>query len=161
MEHLAGKSREMLLTQGLTRAVTELEKRLGPDTAKWQWGKLHQIRFPHALASKKLLDGIFSQGPFPVGGDSDTINQVAIAPGGDYRENSVSPAYRQVVNLADLDDSKAMFVPGQSGHLGSNHYGDLIQPWLSGAYFSMANNGIDEDHAACRAMKLIPDTESA
>ena len=27
--------------------------------------------------------------------------------------------------------------PGQSGHLGSQHYDDLIEPWLNGEYCPM------------------------
>jgi penicillin amidase len=30
-----------------------------------------------------------------------------------------------------------MFPPGQSGHLGSPHYDDLIEPWLKGDYHPM------------------------
>jgi penicillin amidase len=27
--------------------------------------------------------------------------------------------------------------PGQSGHLGSPHYDDLIEPWLKGDYYPL------------------------
>lgn len=28
-----------------------------------------------------------------------------------------------------------MHAPGQSGHVGSPQYGDLIEPWLTGDYY--------------------------
>ena len=156
LEKLSGKSYDAVIRHGLSRTADELTKQLGPDPQNWQWGRLHQISFHHTLGSRRLLAQVFSQGPYPIGGDSDTVQQVAIAPGGEFHEISVSPSYRQVVNLADLDDSKAMYVPGQSGHLGSRHYGDLVQPWLSGEYFPMTNTDVKGDNSAGRILILRP-----
>jgi len=156
LEKLSGKSYEAVISDSLSRTVCELKKHLGSDPQKWRWGRLHQISFQHTLGSQRLLDQIFSQGPYPVGGDSDTVQQVAIAPGGKFHDISVSPSYRHVVNFADLDDSKAMYVPGQSGHLGSRHYGDLVQPWLVGEYFPMTNTDPGSDTSDVKSLTLGP-----
>jgi penicillin amidase len=160
LEKLSGKSYEAVIRDGLSMTAAELKKHLGPDPQKWRWGRFHQISFQHTLGSQRLLDQIFSQGPYPIGGDSDTVLQVAIAPGGEYHDISVSPSYRHVVNLADLDDSMAMYVPGQSGHLGSRHYGDLIKPWLSGEYFPMTNTGEGSDTSDMKSLTLGPSPTS-
>jgi acyl-homoserine lactone acylase PvdQ len=44
-----------------------------------------------------------------------------------------APLYRQVIDLGDLRRSRWLPpVPGQSEHPLSPHYGDQIEPWLSG-----------------------------
>ena len=122
------------------------------DPESWQWGRLHQISFNHLFSMQpalgKAFNNAFGHGPIPVGGDSDTVFQNSYVPGGPFHHNSVSPSQRHLIDLSDLSKSRGILVPGQSGHLGSDHYGDLIQPWLRGDYFEMslpvsANHGQD------------------
>jgi penicillin amidase len=40
---------------------------------------------------------------------------------------------RAVYDLADLDASRFMIAPGQSGHPLSRHWRDLAAPWADGA----------------------------
>src|SRR5207244_1398751 len=37
-------ARDALLIEALRDAVADLQKRLGPEPADWQWGKLHQAK---------------------------------------------------------------------------------------------------------------------
>jgi penicillin amidase len=39
--------------------------------------------------------------------------------------------------MGDLSRSLTVVPPGQSGHLVSPHYDDLIEPWLEGSYYPM------------------------
>jgi penicillin amidase len=39
--------------------------------------------------------------------------------------------------LSDLAKSIAITPSGQSGHLASRHYDDLVNPWLAGEYHPM------------------------
>jgi penicillin amidase len=131
-----GHSRQATLIRCLAETTRELRRLLGKDTDQWRWRRLQKIRFDHAMSTQPILDRIFGQGPVSPGGDTDTVSQAAASP--DDREGNIASSYRQVVNLGDFDASHAMLVPGQSGNLGSQHYGDLIQPWLDGEYFPMA-----------------------
>jgi penicillin amidase len=132
----AGQMRDALLVRGLAETAQELRRLLGEETREWEWGRLQRIHFDHAMSSQPILDRVFGQGPVSVGGDSDTVSQTATSP--EDREGNIASSYRQVVDLGNFDASQAMLVPGQSGNLGSGHYGDLIQPWLDGEYFQMA-----------------------
>ena len=114
-----------------------LRRELGPDPAGWRWGRLHQLGFPHALGLQPPLDRVFDRGPYPVGGDTDTVCQMAAAPGESFNAKGWAPTYRQVVDLADLSRSVWIQPPGQSGRLGSPHYDDLAHPWLEGEYLPM------------------------
>ena len=129
--------REAILNRCLAETISELRVRLGERPAEWQWGRLHGVSFDHVLAAQPPLDRVFSQGPFPIGGDTDTVLQTSIRPDAPFQNNNVSPSYRQIIDLGSLGNSRAMHAPGQSGHLGSMHYGDLVQPWLEGKYFTM------------------------
>jgi len=129
--------REAILTEGLKHAVQWLRAELGPDVDGWQWGKIHGAVFSHALGLQKPLDQVFSRGPFPIGGDTDTPCQTAMQPDDPYDVKAWAPSFRQIVDLGDLGRSLTITPPGQSGHLGSPHYDDLIAPWLKGEYHPM------------------------
>lgn len=130
--------REQVLLDCLARTTAVLRQQLGSDPANWQWGRLHRITFAHAFGVVPGLGRLFSQGPYPVGGDENTVAQTGIRPDLPYDNNAISISTRLIVNLGDLSDSWGMHPPGQSGHVASPHYGDLIQPWLVGDYYQWA-----------------------
>jgi penicillin amidase len=138
--------RDALLIRCLVQTTAELRRLLGENHTAWQWGQLHQITFNHVMGVQPPLDMIFNQGPYPIGGDTNTVTQTAIAPGGSYEHTAVTVAYRQVVDFSDLSNSFAMYAPGQSGHPGSPHYGNFIERWLKGEYFKMV--WMDEERTA-------------
>jgi penicillin amidase len=126
--------RDAILKQSLKDAVKWIKKNLGKNTSKWQWGRLHRVTFAHAMALKKPLDKVFNRGPFPIGGDTDTVCQTAINPADPYEMKFWAPSHRQIIDMGDLSRSLLVYPPGQSGHLGSQHYDDLIDPWRKGKY---------------------------
>ena len=117
------------LRRAFTAAIEELQEKLGSDVSRWKYGKIHKMTYSHPLGMVKPLDKIFNRGPYPVGGDIDTVNMGASLP--NQPETVVTvPSYRQIVNLSDLKASLSGHAPGQSGHPGSKHYADFIKPWL-------------------------------
>lgn len=150
----AEPARTRLLQQSLADAVAELRRRLGPDPQQWQWGRLHQIRFAHALAERPPLDRIFNQGPHPIGGSTNTVQQTGTHPDLPYENNAISVSTRMIVDLSDVSQTRFIHPPGQSGHLGSRHYGDLTPLWLAGAFVSVDWAGSGE--TAVQQLQLIP-----
>jgi len=128
---------EKVLERSLIEAVEWLRATLGKETSGWQWGRIHRAPFDHPLGMQKPLDRIFSRGPVPIGGDTDTPCQTAIAPDLPYDNRSWSPSFRQIIDLQDLSRSWSTTVPGQSGRLGSPHYDDRIEPWRKGELHPM------------------------
>jgi penicillin amidase len=129
--------RDKLISESMVEAIAWLSDHLGRDVDDWQWGKLHQLTLEHPLSLQKPLDRVFNRGPSPIGGDTDTVCQTAMRPDDPYDLKAWAPSYRQILDFSDLSRSVAMYPPGQSGHLGSPHYDDLIQPWLKGEYHPM------------------------
>jgi penicillin amidase len=129
--------KDLLLKHSVQQAITWLKETLGPNMDEWQWGKLHGAIFPHAMGIQPPLDQVFNRGPYPIGGDTDTVCQTAAQARTPYSPNAWAPSFRQIVDMGNLSRSVMICPPGQSGQLGSRHYDDLIEPWLQGEYFPM------------------------
>ncbi|HEU5230708.1 MAG TPA: penicillin acylase family protein, partial [Ktedonobacteraceae bacterium] len=124
------------LTRAFHAAIEELDEKLGHDPARWQYGSIHQMTYRHPLGLVKPLNKFFNRGPFPVGGDIDTVNMGTVSPAQPTEVITV-PSYRQIVNLADLPSSLSGHSPGQSGHQVSKHYDDFIKMWLQVSHHPM------------------------
>ena len=161
LQELTGSTRDELFAEILAETGEEISSLLGEDQSQWQWGRLHQLSFDHLFSIQPAFGRSLSHGPYPIGGDSDTVFQNAYVPGDSFDTNSVSPSQRHLIDLGDLSQSKAILVPGQSGHLGSEHYGDLILPWLQGDYFNMSGSISTDDHEQKNRLRLKPDMQKA
>jgi penicillin G amidase len=104
------------------------------------------MTYSHPLGMFKPLERFFNRGPFPCGGDIDTVNMGASLPSDPERVITV-PSFRQIVDLADLTRSLSIHGPGQSGHPASKHYDDFIKLWMKVAYHPMlfARKEIEEN----------------
>ncbi|GAC1640315.1 MAG: penicillin acylase family protein [Ktedonobacteraceae bacterium] len=120
---------ETALSRAFSATVEELCETLGNDPTRWQYGAIHTMTYKHTLGSVKLFAPFFNRGPFPVGGDIDTVNMGATLPH-EPKIVTVVPSYRQIVTLADMSNSLSGHAPGQSGHPTSKHYDDFISMWL-------------------------------
>ncbi len=127
------RSRDDIIRKSVSDALVMLKNELGGDLKEWQWGRLHTVTFGHVFGLNKLLSGFFNIGPFPIGGSHSTINvgQYFIA---HSFESAVGPSMRQVFNLADINDTRSILPPGQSGQVFSDHYKDQVTLWLNGEY---------------------------
>jgi len=149
------KSWDEALQMAFTATVEELQERFGPNVARWNYGTMHTMTYNHTLGSVKPLNLFFNRGPFPVGGDIDTVNMGATLPNAPETV-TVVPSYRQIVNLADVNNSLSGHAPGQSGHPMSKHYDDFIPMWLRVGHHPMlyARNDIEAHGPA--TLHLIP-----
>ncbi len=89
--------------------------------------------FRHPLAITQAARRRFDVGPFTVDGYESTV--MAFSTGADV---DVGPSFRQIVSVADWDDSVATNAPGQSEWTSSSHFADLSRIWAAGAYFPLA-----------------------
>jgi penicillin amidase len=122
--------------RSLREALEELRSRLGPDMSRWQWGRLHTISFPHMLGRGPLAR-LLSRGPYPLGGDHNTVAQAAYDPAAPYAAGLTIPSYRQIIDLSNLGNSVSVHTTGQSGQPGSRHFADMIKLWRRVEYHPM------------------------
>lgn len=153
-----GVTLEDIIRKSFKEAIGYLRSTLGKDERRWQWGKIHGVTFPHILGRKRLLHWIFNKGPYPLGGDANTIPQASYDPVEPYNCMASIVSYRQIIDLSDLATSWAVNSTGNSGQPGSKHFGDQIPLWLSLKLHPMLFNKKDiREHAeGTLALKPAP-----
>ncbi len=127
------EERDRVLRGAVMRALDGLRAEQGTDPSRWAWGAQHRLHFDHPFRAIPVAGAAFSRGSRPAGGDVNTVWQVStpIAEAPDGR-NGVSPAYRQVIDLADFDRSTFQLPTGASGIPGHPRYDDCIDEYLAG-----------------------------
>lgn len=132
-----GRSRKELVCQAMRETVEVLKELCGPEIGNWAWGKIHKLTFGHPLGSVKPLDRVFERGPYPIGGDGDTVWASGGSRHGLSEARIVGPPFRFIADLHDWNKSLGHLVPGQSGHPASPHYDDGIPGFFTGEYHPM------------------------
>jgi penicillin amidase len=132
------RGRDAVSAVALDDVATELSARLGTDPAKWRWGTLHTVTFAHALSAglPGPLHALFDIGPYERAGDGYSVNNGAFALATAYTLRSHA-SERMLVDLGDLDNSRAVLATGQSGQPLSKHWGDQTPLWLRGELHPM------------------------
>jgi penicillin amidase len=143
--------RPTLLGEAMEAAAKDLAARGLPIDAAW--GDVHRLVLRHPLSAVPVLGDAFTQGPFPMPGGPYTPLS------GQYLHDRpaamvVGASYRHVVDMADPEGSARMILfGGQSGHVGSPHYGDLTARWRAVAFLPMRLERFPERG---RDLRLLP-----
>jgi penicillin G amidase len=147
-------ARNQLLSDTLQSARAELAHLLGPDPSRWSWGKLHVVRFRHALDLQSGAKELFDLAPLSRPGDEYTVN--ATGTPGDSWDQVSGASYREILDTGDWDNSRAVNTPGQSGQPGSPHYSDLMPLWDAGQYFPLLYSRKAIEHETTDRLTLEP-----
>jgi penicillin amidase len=132
-----------------------LARKLGRNVARWQWGRLHQLRLEHALSLRKPLGLLFDVPAFGWGGDLETVRAGGSAPGAFNVSGPIS-AYRFIADCGDWDNSLACIPGGQSGHRGSPHYADQVEAWRRVAYHPLSFTRPAVARVQRHMLRLVP-----
>jgi penicillin amidase len=123
----AGGRGDALVLAALDSAKATIARRLGPNAGEMSWGTVHVVALKHPVAAA------FDLPPLPRSGDANTVMATG---GADFRQTA-GASYREIIDLADFDNSVAINVPGQSAQPESEHYADLLGMWADGDYFPL------------------------
>jgi len=144
------------IVAALRDATPTLSTRHGKDPRGWAWGAIRAVRFRHPLGQVKLLAPIFDRGPYPVGGDTNTVAQAAASvldPGVDAL---FVASMRLVIDVGNWSASRWVLPGGQSGNPLSPHYDDQLALWRQGKAFAMPWTREEVDAAAVARLKIEP-----
>lgn len=162
--------------------VEQLAAQSSRTYSQWQWGDIHQVDFTSRIIGERRvidLNVVISNGPFPINqtgfatnGALDTVNRTWYwfeQPVNDAADDTLTldedlpnlevwliPSYRLVIDMGDLQNSRAMHSTGQSGHPASDHYVDMIAPWRAVDYHNLRWGVEDIRASATRELELRP-----
>ena len=148
-----------VLLAALDGAMRPLRRRYGADPAAWRWGAAHPAIFAHPLLSRLPLIGALGRLSIPVPGDNSTIDLSAPAPTEKDPHGFTAvhgPELRAIYDLSDLDESRFVIAPGQSGNLLNSHTRDLLLPWREGLNLQLG----PEPNEVSRQIRIMPLSKS-
>jgi penicillin amidase len=134
-----------VIEKALHEALAFLNARHGGDMLSWRWGDEHVTVLKNKFYAH--VPGLSEIADFavPASGDFYTLDR-----GGGFSSDPNLPfarthagGYRGIYDLADPAKSRFMIATGESGHIFSKHYGDLVAPWSAVESFTLA--GSQED----------------
>src|SRR5215204_835565 len=135
---------EGVLREAFEEAVEILGESCGSDPRGWSWGALHVVGLRHPLGRVGALRGALNRGPYPAGGDANTVRLAAFGSGRSdtsgrpfFGPVTTGPNYRFVVDTGDWEKAWSLVSPGQSGHPASPNYDDQIGLWRNVRYRPM------------------------
>ncbi len=146
------------LGRALDDGLALLVQREGPDMTKWRWGAEHVSLLQHRVFSHvPVLDrmsdlSVASSGGFYTldrGGGFETPKDQPFA-------RTHGAGFRGLYDLSDPEQSRFMITTGQSGHILSPHYGDLVQLWNNVTSFPLTGAEEDLKRSGARLLTLRP-----
>ena len=124
-----------LLSQTLAGVLAELAPRFGADPAGWRWGRAHRAVFAHPVFRGLPVLRKLGTTRISTPGDDNTLFRGGMA--ADSFEAVHGAAYRGVYDLADLNRSRFVVAPGQSGSILSRLAWNFLARWRDGATVTM------------------------
>jgi penicillin amidase len=138
------------MVDAFVAVIRSLRERQGLDTAGWTWARLRPLTLSHPIGRIRPLGPIFNRGPFPWGGDGNTVS-----PAG-----GVVASMRMVVEPGDWDGARFALPGGQSGNPFSPHYDDLLPHWRRGSGVAIAWSPAAITRATRHTLHLLPRVEN-
>ncbi len=138
----AVEKRKDVLIGSFKRAVARLADEQGSDPLRWRWGEIHDLQIRHLFGSEKAIAGFVNLPRTEAAGGLDSVWKSHFDlgnPKAPFR-TMAGPAYRQVIDLADMDHGQWLIDTGSSGWPGSPHYGDRHELWKQGQYLPMVSS---------------------
>jgi penicillin amidase len=134
------ESRDDVMRLAFADAVTELERRFGKNTSKWNWGDMHTLTLTNSTLGESgvpPIEALFNRGPFRTSGGSLLVNatgwDASLQTPGAYTVSSY-PSERVIYDFSDFNNSIAIHTSGESGHAYHPHYVDMTPMWANIQY---------------------------
>lgn len=144
------------IANALATVVSALQRRYGDDPRRWAWGRIRPMMLRHPVGERKPLDRVFNLGPFPCGGDANTVAQAAAGPIATTANPLFIASLRMVVDVGNWDESRFALPGGQSGNPLSPHYADILPLWQRGDGVPIAWSPEAVDRSTRATLRLTP-----
>jgi len=152
-----GQPWQLEIAHALSSAILKLKMNFGSDPANWAWGKIRPLILVHAMGIRPPLDKIFNLGPFPWGGDGQTVAQTGRVLTDLSANPTVIANLRMVVDVGNWEENRFVLAGGQSGNPLSKNYDDLLDLWQKGDAIVLPWSRESIAKEAKSILKLTPD----
>lgn len=150
------------LVDAHARAINVLRRKLGPDRSTWTWGRCRPLILKHSLSDAPVVGTLLSPGPFPHGGEADTVAQSGVLGLRHFEPSTAIPALRLVVKLSDPPEAR-FALAGEQIHDPLHANGPLTDAWLKDRHLPLLRDR-DEIEAAATStpgrrvarLRLVP-----
>ncbi len=152
----AAQGRQAIVEAAFAKALETMERKLGPNTSDWQWGRLHSTEHEHPLGQVDFLRPFFNVGPFAAPGGKETVNNAGFRFNAEAEYKvSYGPAMRILIDFADVESALSILPTGNSGNVMSPHYQDQAEAYIHGGFRPMLmNEGEIRQQGKDRLLKL-------
>lgn len=147
------------LAVALREAWVSIRFRLGPNRARWDWGRLHRLVFrAFERPDRGALEGVPRSRPPGVGGSRHTVLRTESTSGSfDVSRISGFQMWADLSRpLTEADAFRAVVVPGVPGEPGIPGFASGLDTWLRGDLHPWPDmNELEADRTA-RRLSLVP-----
>jgi penicillin amidase len=140
----------------LAQAVRSLRAKCGPSPDQWGWGSVRPVVLVHPLGIRQPLAKIFNIGPFPWGGDGQTIAQTGRVLTDPMANSTLVANLRMVIDVGNWEENSFVLAGGQSGNPLSPHYADQLELWKRGEGIAIAWSEVAIDRVRQVTLRLNP-----
>ncbi len=123
-----------VMAQAFKNTIKKFRSDLGDDLSEWKWGRVHQLKMPHAFEKSKLLAKVFSHGPYPANGSINSINHIRRVTCDNGHTPVTGPSTRRLIDFSNVDISYGILPLGNSGHMLSPFYDNQRERFFNDEY---------------------------
>jgi penicillin amidase len=146
------------MARALDDALNLIAQGDGADMTKWRWGAEHVAELTHKVYSRIPLFDRLSDLSLSTSGGFYTLDR-----GEGFEPKPEHPfarthaaGFRGLYDLGDPDKTRFVIATGQSGHIFSRHYGDLVPLWSAGQSFTLAGSEAELKQAGAEELIFTP-----
>ncbi len=150
------------LADAHAEALKVLRRKFGPDRSTWTWGRCRPLILKHSLSDAPVIGALLSPGPFPYGGEADTISQSGVLGLHHFDSSTAIPALRLIVKLSDPPEAQ-FALAGEQIHDPLHANGPLTDAWLKDRHLPLLRDRAEIEVAAratparrAQRLQLIP-----
>ena len=148
---------DSVVEESLASAAHTLSSTRGSNVERWDWGAVRPLTMHHPVGSRRPLGSVFDRGPFPWGGDTNTVSQAASDPMDPTAEPLFAASLRMVLDVGNWDNNRFSLPGGQSGNPLSPHYDDMLPLWQRGQGVPIAWTADAVGSTTTRTLRLVPE----
>ncbi len=148
------ESRDDILRQSFSEAISILNTHLGSDEKFWRWEAIHKLSVTHVFGqasgseNESIVTRLFNFEPVATGGNATSVNN------GEFRykhvnfskdalvnaSHEVGASSRRVIDMAEPDKFLSIMPGGNSCDIMSPHYSDQLKMWANGQLREFVTN---------------------